>query len=63
MGDRRELRPAPGTLDGKTWVPPPSSPTRHYDPAMQAPDLDVDLPGVPSVLGGQPSTGWSTEDE
>lgn len=64
MSDRPELKQAPGSLDDSTgWKPPPSSPTQHEDPGIQAPDLDVDLPGMPSVLGGSPSTGWSVEDE
>lgn len=65
MSDRPELRQAPGSLDGGIgWVPPPSTPTQHDDPAMQAPDVQHDLgPDTPGVLGGAPSTGWSTEDE
>jgi hypothetical protein len=65
MSDRPELRPAPGSRDSELpWVPPPSQPTKHDDPAIQAPDVRHDLgPSTPGVLGGVPSTGWSTEDE
>ena len=62
MSERPELKPAPGSRDSEIgWVPPPSQPTAHDDPAVQAPDTEHDIPG--SVLGGAPSTGWSTEDE
>jgi hypothetical protein len=64
MSDRPELTQAPGSRDSELpWRPPTSSPTAPGDPAMQAPDVDQDLPGMSPKLGGAPSTGWSTEDE
>ena len=53
-----------GTLDDAIgWVPPPARPQQHDNPKIQAPDVDIDLRGLPGVLGGAPSTGWDTEDE
>jgi hypothetical protein len=64
MSDRPELKPAPGSRDSESpWIAPHSEPTKHDNPKLQAPDLDVDLPGMPSQLGGEPSTGWAVEDE
>jgi hypothetical protein len=65
MSDRPELKQAPGSRDSELpWQVPHSEPTKHDDPAIQAPDVQQDLgPNTPGVLGGEPSTGWSTEDE
>jgi hypothetical protein len=65
VSDRPELKPAPGTLDGgdNNWAPPHSEPQKHDDPGMRRPSIQEDLgPHTPGVEGGQPSTGWSTEE-
>jgi hypothetical protein len=55
----------PGSRDSEIgWTPPPSSPQKHNETRIQAPDIDHDLgPNTPGQLGGEPSVGWAPQDE
>jgi hypothetical protein len=64
MSDRPEMKQAPGSRDSELpWVPPHVEPTKHDDPKLPRPSVQEDLgPHTPGQLGGEPSTGWSTEE-